>query len=53
MELVFQVRDDDIHMTGRRIAYKMAVAVEKEIKCSSLGHVKSEMFVRYQMEIYI
>ena len=47
MEFVFQVKDDDIHVTGRRMAYKRVVSIEKEIKCSSLRHVKSEMFVRY------
>lgn len=30
MEFVFQVRDDDIHVTGRRLAYKRVVAVEKD-----------------------
>lgn len=42
---MFQVRDDDNPVAGRRMACKRVV--EKKIKCSSLGHVKSEMFVRH------
>lgn len=49
MESEFHLRDDDIHMIGKKKngIEKCSSSGENERKCSSLAHNKSEMSVRH------